>query len=87
MAYTKEGLMASKKYKKEKYQRIEFGYTKALWNEHLSPAIQASGLSQSAFIRIALIEKILNDKLYKEGDEAFLKELLQKYSRQGAADE
>ena len=83
MAIPEYARRATNKYKREKYQRVEFGFTKALWNDYLSPAIGLSELGQSSFIRVALIEKILKDGLYKKEDEAFLKDLIRKISEKG----
>ena len=76
MAYTKAALKAHTKYKREKDKRFDIGFTNILWNSLLSPSVEKSELTQSSFIRIAIVEKILNDHLYEPGEEQELKKLI-----------
>ena len=69
MAYSEQARESSNKYRREKYQRVSVGFTKNLWDSYLSPSISASGMSLSAFTRMAIIEKVLRESHYLSDEE------------------
>ena len=80
--YTDYGHAATNKYRKEKYKRLDVGFTNIVWDQLLSPAIEKSGFTQNSFIRIAIVEKILNEGLYAPEDEQALRELINGFKAQ-----
>ena len=62
--YYKESVKkAVLKYQAEKTHRIAIRYRKELYEEVLRPAILRSGLTETAFIKLAIEEKLKRDGL------------------------
>ena len=65
MAYNEVSKKATMKYIKGKMQQFTIRFTKSDYDERIKPAIEASGLKPTTFIKQAIEEKIERDKLSK----------------------
>ena len=60
MSYNVSRKKSSMKYIKEHQQWVQILYKKELYEEHIKPAIERSGMNQSQFIKLA-VEKLINE--------------------------
>lgn len=63
MAYNEVSKKATMKYIKDKMQQFTIRFTKSDYDERIKPAIEASGLKPTTFIKKAIYEKIEHDNL------------------------
>lgn len=63
MAYNEAAKKATIKYIKEKLRQYTIRFNKEDYEQRIAPAIEASGMNVSAFIKAAIDEKIERDGL------------------------
>ena len=63
MAYNETAKKATMKYIKEKMQQFTIRFKQSDYDERIKPAIEASGLKPTTFIKKAIDEKIERDNL------------------------
>lgn len=65
MAYDSNSKTATMKYIKDKQQEIKIRFKKEDYDHRILPAIKKSGMATATFIKQAIDEKIIRDKLDK----------------------
>ena len=63
MAYNEQAKKATLKYIKDKMQQFTIRFKQSDYDERIKPAIEASGLKPTTFIKKAIDEKIERDNL------------------------
>jgi predicted DNA binding CopG/RHH family protein len=63
MAYNEQAKKATLKYIKDKMQQFTIRFKQSDYDERIKPAIEASGLKPTTFIKKAIDEKIARDSI------------------------